>query len=207
MPVYGTCQQCGAAISAKFPSLLQRYCSHKCAGKAGHPAVDPAIRFAAFVPPDRGADDCWEWTGSRIRRGYGHFRVGTRKVKAHRFAWELAHGTPPPGNMLVCHTCDNPPCVNPAHLFLGTTADNVQDRVRKGRSASGDRSGTRTHPEAYRANQVRGERHPLSRLTADDVLSIRARWPNESMQRLADTFGVSIRAIHGVIHRKSWAHI
>jgi HNH endonuclease len=75
---------------------------------------------------------CWEWSGARDRYGYGKLRRDTVYWKAHRLAWTLEHG-PIPDGMYVCHHCDNPPCVNPAHLFLGTSRDNQLDRVAKGR--------------------------------------------------------------------------
>jgi hypothetical protein len=81
----------------------------------------------------RGPDDCWEWTGGKLR-GYGIFSAAHgHSVRANRFAWETSFGPIPKGKR-VCHTCDNPPCCNPAHLFCGTQKDNVDDMFRKGRS-------------------------------------------------------------------------
>lgn len=81
-------------------------------------------------------DGCWEWTGTRLPKGYGQFRhPDGRTVKAHRMAWELAHGEPAPEGLLVCHTCDNPPCVRPSYLFIGTKVDNGRDMADKGRGA------------------------------------------------------------------------
>jgi hypothetical protein len=91
------------------------------------------VRFWAKVDK---SGDCWEWTGTRTRQGYGGFRVGDRTVKAHRFAWSViaSRGAIPAG-LVVMHLCDNPPCVRPEHLRLGTVADNNRDReAKRGRS-------------------------------------------------------------------------
>jgi hypothetical protein len=103
---------------------------------------DAVKRFWANVDK-RGPDECWEWMASRKPTGYGQFMVSGKMKRVHRYSWELHTGAPPPADMSLCHRCDNPPCVNPAHLFVGTQKDNIQDALRKGRLHSPFRG--RTH--------------------------------------------------------------
>lgn len=96
--------------------------------------TDPIERFWNFIKLPTRLHGCWEWTGGLFQgTGYGQFWHLQKKISAHRFSYEHFVG-PIPSNMIVCHSCDKPQCINPRHLFLGTNKDNTQDMMRKGRS-------------------------------------------------------------------------
>jgi hypothetical protein len=126
-----------------------------------------------------------------------------KQIGAHRFSYILAHGRIPKG-LFVCHTCDNRGCVNPAHMFLGTSKDNMQDAARKGRTLSGDKHPSHVHPEMIR----RGESSSHHRLTSEQVLAIRkAQQEGAPRRALATEYGVDRSTIDAIVHRKTWKHI
>lgn len=152
---------------------------------------EACARFLAKVDTSAGHDGCWPWIGYRQRDGYGRFGVrrdGRKSIGyAHRVAWEIAYGQIPDG-MCVCHRCDVRFCVNPAHLFIGTDADNAHDRDRKGRSV-----------------KLTGERHGNARLSADIVRQIRSA--SGLHREIASRYGISRETVTGIRAKKSWAHV
>jgi hypothetical protein len=147
-----------------------------------------AERFWAQVDRSAGPEGCWPWTGARSSADYGVFGLNRAVVGSHRHAYALWHG-PIPAGLWVLHKCDNPPCCNPAHLFLGTPGDNSRDAANKGRMASADRHWTRRCPERI----PRGEWHPQSKLTDAQRKEIRSLWDagGNTAAALAVRFGVS----------------
>ena len=163
-------------------------------------------RFWKKVDKSGGPNACWFWTAFRNKLGYGMFNAWGRTHGAHRVAWRLTFG-PIPDGMLVCHSCDNPSCVNPSHLWLGTNADNVRDAARKGRMASGDDQYFRKHPEL--GPHCKGERNGRSKLTDLEVLEIRRihAETGATCVSLAHTYSVSAVAISQIVRRVHWKHL
>ena len=143
----------------------------------------------------RGEDECWPWTASCSRNGYGHFGIGNKKdgtkriVRSSRLAFYFAHENQWPENQ-ACHTCDNRLCCNPLHIYDGTQQENIADRNAAERQAKGEDNGR-------------------SKLTEDQVLEIRRRYVPRvvTLQTLGDEFGVSKQVISFIIRRNIWKHI
>jgi hypothetical protein len=162
-------------------------------------------RFWPKVDKSGGPDACWPWMGNRSR-GYGHFRFnpGRHTLSAHRVAYFLGHGENP-GTLFVLHRCDVKICCNPAHLFLGTTTDNMRDAKAKGLLCSGDNHYSRIRPELV----LRGTRHGMSKLTESLVAEIRALHATGSFKQidLAAKFGISQSIVSHVLRRETWTHV
>lgn len=149
-----------------------------------------------------GESGCWNWKGAVTTGGYGRFMPQHRKnAYPHRFSFEVSKGRIPQG-MLVLHSCDNRLCCNPAHLSLGTPADNSADMVRKGRQAAGHRNGAYTKPH----RRMSGAGHANAKLTASDVEQIRAIYSAGSVTQaeLSRRFGVTQTNISTIVNGGSW---
>lgn len=135
-------------------------------------------------------DGCWNWTANKYRSGYGQFGYGGLTQQAHRVAYQLYIG-PIPDGLCVLHRCDNPGCVRPDHLFLGTQADNVHDCIGKGRKVSSF-----------------GEKNGNAKLTAEQVAVIREKRANGALlANLAEEFNISESAVSLIANRRNWASI
>ena len=131
------------------------------------------------------SNGCWNWIAQNGTGGYGQFCFKGRLQGAHRVSYQLYVGEIPDG-LRVCHRCDNPSCVNPSHLFLGTAADNMRDRDSKGRCPS-------------------GEKHYFAKLTENQVKTIRKMWSEGARNiDLAREFGVNKRNISNIVYYHTW---
>ena len=156
---------------------------------------------------------CWIWTGATDKSGYGYVMWDGKVVRTHRLAYQLHHEVELPRQAptkttrtLVLHTCDNPPCCNPAHLWLGSNKENRDDCISKGRNNTprGDMHNYRRMPECM----ARGSRHPRTKLTESDVLNIRTRIATgEMLTAIGDAFGVTKHVVWSIKERITWKHI
>lgn len=157
--------------------------------KPGYPAdtpVYPAAVRGRLMSHIEMSGDCWVWTGHRTSNGYGRITVLGKVRLSHRVSWAVHHG-PVSDGMRVLHRCDNPPCINPAHLFLGTSADNNADMRAKGRDAV-----------------LAGERNGRAKLTAQQVREIRAAVLVEDKATVARRFRISRRTVLRIVVGDIW---
>lgn len=183
------CKFCGSEFLAK-PAEIRlgraHYCSRKC--MCDGMTTAPIERFKKYLgAPDE--NGCIPWLGNcHPRSGHGVFYDTPTRVQAHRFAYALAYGEFD-NKLCVCHRCDNPPCVNPEHLFLGTQKDNLDDMRAKKRHAVGAATGR-------------------ARLTESNVIEIRSLLSQGLYQHvIAAKFGVSQKAVFKIAHGLTWKHV
>lgn len=186
MPVKIECR-CGKHFSVKPSRVKKQRHSLSCSRECGRTAKrkDTVEGFMARV--DIQEHGCWEWIGVRMWLDYGTVRIDGKILRAHRVMWRLVNGDIP-DNMMVCHKCDNPPCVRPDHLFLGTAKDNSDDCHSKGRGS-------------------RGEAVPQSKLTTEQVIEIKKLAKHYKHREIAARYGVSRAMISYIARGAWWKHI
>lgn len=185
--VMSVCSECGAEYYLS-PSHrdASSYCSRSCRALAQSKwqSKDLATRFWEKVNK---TESCWLWTGALLKTGYGSIRINNKSVRAHRVAYELSVGKIPDG-MIILHSCDNPLCVNPSHLRIGNKRENMADAIERGQHKT-------------------GERHAKSKLSNNDVATIRAALSAGVTGRyLAKKFSVDETTISHIKSSKSWKH-
>jgi len=150
---------------------------------------DPQKRLWPHIKQS-GVNQCWEWKRAKTKAGYGLLTINYKNYYAHRLAWELSNNRKVPSGMFVCHTCDNPACCNPSHLFIGTQEDNLQDAKEKRR-------------------MPHGEGHHSANLTGEDIRAIRnfAYGSELTRQQIADRFGIARTTVNDIIHGRTWTHV
>lgn len=185
-----TCTVCGKQFTLKRSAYLTgrgEFCSRPC--RSVNQATPMIDRFWAKVQK---TDSCWLWTAAKNPKGYGVFCVDKKtndNEQAHRVSYRLHYGEIP-DNLRVLHHCDNPTCVRPDHLFLGTDGDNMRDKVAKDR-------------------QHKGEQTPNSKLTNAQVIEIRQRYAtgNISQAQLAREYGITSSTMGSLINGETWRHL
>lgn len=151
------------------------------------------VKFRKYLPIEKATCDCWEWQGALHENGYGAFWDGRNQVKAHRFSYQYFTGRKIKPQYVIMHTCDNPKCVNPNHLVMGTHKENSQDSVNKGRNC-------------------RGEKCHSSIVKEDDAIKIISEYRKpftmkDECKRLSEKYNLTWRIVQHIIRGTTWKHL
>ncbi len=193
------CLFCGKIITPLISRIKRgggKFCSQHCCGKYNY-KNKPCFKklsaeeyFFKQISTEDHIDNCWIWVGHRNKQGYGRLRVKRKDWVSHRYSWTIYNGDILSG-LCILHRCDNPPCCNPDHLFIGTHQDNSKDMVIKKRN-----------------RDDKGSKHPMHKLNENQVLHIRDSIKNgEKQSKLAIKYNVGPMTISNIKYRKSWKHI
>lgn len=158
-------------------------------GTTGPSKVIRGDREAAFWAKVDKSGECWEWTGAKSAQGYGLFHMKDGHGRAHTYSLEMATGERYKPGMDTCHTCDNPSCVRPEHLYFGTRSQNIRDAVDRGQMKI-------------------GERHPFAKLTELDVVALREEYAaGASVGELENAYGLAVSTIRGIVLGYKWKSV
>ena len=198
-----TCKYCDASFTS--PNRKSKFCDRSC--YKGYYGFSPESFWRRVQKGS--TEECWPWTAGRDGHQYGRAYANRRQRRAHCIAWELSNGRPVNAGLCILHSCDNPPCCNPAHLREGTNLDNSKDmelRNRRrtpyihfdvpiSRRPTGDRNGMRMHPGSI----LRGEANGNSKLSAAQVVDIKKlRSDGSTLRSIAEIYSVGISTIHRI---------
>jgi HNH endonuclease len=189
-----TCKACKRVISSHHGRMRHQrrgygFCSMKCSSTQHTEKALKTTKIRFFSRLDLQPNECHVWNGQKNKTGYGLFSINGISRLAHRVAWQFANGPIPLGK-LVCHSCDNPPCCNPDHLWIGTAADNTADMWSKGRAKVFARRGSSVN---------------TAKLNAEKVAIIRAS--KLKAKDLAKSFGVTAVQIYNIRSGRQWRHV
>lgn len=192
------CLVCGTTFfkQTKFSSKQwesRRYCSKKCGLISINKNPDSTLEQRFFSKVVKEDGKCWLWVGGRDKNAYGRISVSGKPMLAHRVSWQIHKGLIDDG-LVVRHMCDNPSCVNPDHLRLGTVQDNNNDALDKGRS--------QLNP------QTTGEKSAVAKMNETSVKLLRlAHESGASKQQLQEASGLSSSGVNSIIWRRTWNHV
>ena len=168
-----------------------KFCSKSCKSKNAiiKNLGTPIERFFKNIK-DENTSDCWLWKTYNHNDGYGTLHINRKRIYAHRYSWIIHYGEIPKG-LFVCHKCDNPKCVNPEHLFLGTNTDNVNDMIKKGRK-----------------KQAKGNDYSRAKLKSEDVIDIRKMMKEgKKAIEIAKLYKITAQHVRIIYRKLNWAHI